>query len=89
MPCSNGFNLCRVRYDVAEMMFNHLRRQGQPFVTPEAVADFVDADKMEEAFDLIGGSDAGVRALALANISVAVGGVVVVCEAESENSFDP
>ena len=55
-------------------MFNHLRRPGQPFVTPEAVADFVDADdKMEEAFDLIGGSDAGVRALALANISVAVG----------------
>ena len=26
----------------AAMMFNHLRRPGTPFVTPEAVADFVD-----------------------------------------------
>lgn len=31
---------------VAQMMFNHLRRAGQPFVTPAAVADFVDADKV-------------------------------------------
>ena len=30
----------------AAMMFNHLRRPGQPFVTPEAVADFVEGDKV-------------------------------------------
>ena len=29
------------RYHVAEMMFNHLRRPGQPLVTPEAVADLL------------------------------------------------
>ena len=28
----------------AAMMFNHLRRPGTPFVTPEAVADFVDGE---------------------------------------------
>ena len=28
----------------AAMMFNHLRRPGPPFVTPEAVADFVDGE---------------------------------------------
>ena len=32
---------------VAQMMINHLRRAGQPFVTPEAVEDFVGADKVE------------------------------------------
>jgi len=57
---------------VAQMMFDHLRRAGQPFITPEAVADFVEADRMEEAFDLIGGNEVGVRAVALANISVAM-----------------
>ena len=56
----------------ATMMFHHLRRAGQPFVTPDAVADFVEADKVEEAFLLIGGADSGVRALAEANISAAM-----------------
>ena len=38
----------------------------------EAVEDFVDVDKVEEAFALIGGSESGVRALALSNISSAM-----------------
>jgi|TARA_B110000977_G_scaffold90099_1_gene119716 hypothetical protein len=54
------------------MMFTHLRRPGQPFVTPDAVGDFVEQDKVEEAFQLIGGSDSGVAALAESNIQVAM-----------------
>lgn len=57
---------------VAKLMFNHLRRAREPFVTPDAVADFIEADKVEEAFDLIGGKDSGVSALALSNIEMAM-----------------
>ena len=53
-------------------MFNHLRRPGQPFVTPDAVADFVEADKVEEAFALVGGADCGVRALSEGNVASAM-----------------
>ena len=72
----------------ATMMFNHLRRAGQPFVTPDAVADFVEADKVEEAFLLIGGADAGVRALAEANISAAMRKIYVEREALGKTLSD-
>ena len=39
----------------AAMMFNHLRRPGQPFVTPEAVADFVEGDKVRLFYHLCTG----------------------------------
>ena len=32
----------------ATMMFAHLRRPGQPFVTPDAVGDFIEPDRVEE-----------------------------------------
>ena len=41
-------------------------------MTPDAVGDFVEQDKVEEAFQLIGGSDSGVAALAESNIQVAM-----------------
>ena len=72
----------------ATMMFHHLRRAGQPFVTPDAVADFVEADKVEEAFLLIGGADSGVRALAEANISAAMRKVYLEREALGKTLSD-
>ena len=59
----------------ATLMFQHLRRSGQPFVTPEAVGDFIEPDKVEEAFQLIGGADSGVAALAESNIAAAMRGI--------------
>ena len=59
----------------ATLMFQHLRRSGQPFVTPEAVGDFIEPDRVDEAFQLIGGADSGVAALAESNIAAAMRGV--------------
>jgi len=56
----------------ATLMFQHLRRSGQPFVTPDAVGDFIEPDKVDEAFQLIGGADSGVAALAESNIAAAM-----------------
>lgn len=56
----------------ATLMFQHLRRSGSPFVTPDAVGDFIEADKVDEAFQLIGGADSGVAALAESNIAAAM-----------------
>ena len=54
------------------LMFHHLRRRGAPFVTPDAVGDFVEPGLAREAFRLIGGVDAGVEALAESNIQAAM-----------------
>ena len=56
----------------ATLMFQHLRRGGQPFVTPEAVGDFIEPDRVDEAFRLIGGAESGVAALAESNIAAAM-----------------
>jgi len=58
--------------EAARMMLTHLRRAGQPFVTPDAVGDFIEADQVKEAFDLIGGGESGVAALAESNIASAL-----------------